>query len=285
MAFFAHGTQKPTFSNRINPEHPFTRGHLLTIPFNHVHARHKSSPDDYVGIWGGATPRQITNNGIVVRTSNREGSCVQAAASNQYLDLGGDFVPTSGATFLVIRRKLDTTNRTAALFSVGGDDSTTCDALCPWSDGVVYWDFGGFSSPNRLTVSGLSFSTTTPERWVFTAGPRGSAIWQNGVKVASQATAVTRSGQSGNVTLNYRNPGATGDLQDLNFFQVNNYQWSDELCRWWSAEPYAHLYPHTAQRRYFLLGDLAAAAGGAFKFRRTLGAHGTRIASRQEHLR
>src|SRR5205823_996072 len=98
--------------------------------------------------------------------------------------------------------------------------------------------------------------------WVLTAGGRGSAIWQNGVKVASQSTAVTRAPASANFGVNTGNGTDHGDYQELNYLAVYNVQWDDDLCHWWSGDPYAHLYHAAAQRRYFLLGDLAGAASG-----------------------
>src|SRR5206468_1455676 len=115
-------------------------------------------------------------------------------------------------------------------------------------------------APNVLTASSLTY-TTTVEHWVFTAGPRGSSIWQNGVKVASQATAITRNTNvnSGSVFALGRGTevSTTEEQQEFNFFQVNDQQWSDDLCQWWSAEPYAHLYKPIAQRRYLMMGDIA----------------------------
>ncbi len=62
----------------------------------------------------------------------------------------------------------------------------------PYSDGRVYWDFGGATSgTNRVDVGGLSFSRG--DTWVLSAGPRGMEIWQNGILRASHGNAPTRS--------------------------------------------------------------------------------------------
>jgi hypothetical protein len=45
------------------------------------------------------------------------------------------------------------------LFSLS--DSPRLGINMPWSDGNIYWDVGGFSSPNRLTVSGQISPNTT----------------------------------------------------------------------------------------------------------------------------
>src|SRR5206468_3154902 len=101
--------------------------------------------------------------------------------------------------------------------SWGGTSS--CLVLTPYSDGTCYWDFGGTSGANRLTAAGLTFSTTVPERWIVTAGPQGSAIWQNGIKVASQATAISRVAESVTAALNNSDvPGAAAqDIEEFNF--------------------------------------------------------------------
>ena len=106
-------------------------------------------------------------------------------------------------------------------------------------------------------MAGLTF-TTTVEYWVLTAGASGSAIWQNGVKVASQATAIARTAGGGEVVnLNDNSTGASGDLQEINFVQMIDGQWSDDLCRWWSAEPYVHLSVPTIRRYAFIGGSSA----------------------------
>src|SRR5260370_1456226 len=106
-----------------------------------------------------------------------------------------DATISRGQTCLIIRRKVDTTARASSLFGTEDDGSFPafhgCGAHVPYSDGTVYWDYGGNGGANRLTVAGLTF-TTLVEKWTFTAGPQGSAIWRDGIKLASQATALTR---------------------------------------------------------------------------------------------
>jgi hypothetical protein len=260
MYFETYGSHKPGLGARVNPEHPFAKGHLLSVLFN--------DPQNALPavLWGSVTPRTVTAtlSGSISWASNREGSALNFADKDARLDLGPDFFG-SAATVLLIRRKTDTTLREGNAFGVcnsatGG--SELCAAHVPYTDGTVYWYCGQTFAPYLLTAPGLSFSTA-PERWVFTAGPQGSSIWQNGVKVATQSSPVFRvpAPASWNVYLNDSGHSSNhGDQQDMNFFGAYDYQWSDDLCQWWSAEPYAHLYADTWQRSYFLLGDLAAAA-------------------------
>lgn len=176
---------------------------------------------------------------------------------------------TRGQTVCLIRRKVDTTLRPSTLFGVedsgGGNPITVkCGSHCPYSDGTVYWDYGGNSAPNRLTISGLTF-TTLVERWTFTAGPQGMAIWRDGKKLTSSSTAITRVvtdsfANFGSWNLNGGNglPVATsGDAQEVNFAMYLATQWTDEQCRWWAAEPYAAFYVPFMGRSYYFLGTAA----------------------------
>ena len=179
--------------------------------------------------------------GSPVWVSNRDGAALQfgtASALTFFPDTGDQvWLPTTAVTVAFIRRR---TSASLGSFVVTQTRGGKLDIYAPFSDGTVYWDFGGQSSPNRLSVSGLSFTNAliTPERWIFSAGPQGSAIWRDGVKLASQATAITRASDSAEtLILN------STDYNEFNFVQMHTVQWSDDLCRWWSAEPYAHLYP------------------------------------------
>ncbi len=239
---------------QINPDHPFSAGFHWGVLFNDGVSTPLLMP--------GSIVMTTVVHGAPAWTSNREGRAYQFPTLNDYIGFtppaviaGVDAIGTTTAvTILVVRRKLDTTARSSSLFGFNaGSTAQNVNAHVPYNDGVTYWDFGGTSAPNRLSVAGLSFSATTPERWVFPAGPQGSSIWQNGVKVASQSTAVTRTANAnGGFELNHAQGGA--DLVEFNFFQVIDRQWSDDLCQWWSAEPYAHLYTETARTYAFLAG-------------------------------
>lgn len=104
-----------------------------------------------------------------------------------------DFVPTGGGcTILLLYEKGDGTNRASDAFTVNvSGTATMCECLLPFSDGTVYWDFGGNSGANRLSIGGLSFGA---DRWMLSTGPRGMEIWQNGIKRASNGNNPTRTG-------------------------------------------------------------------------------------------
>src|ERR1043165_8922918 len=250
--FFRRGTMKPPLGARVNPEHPFAQGAVALVPM----LESLGIPANY-----GSAATTLSKVGAPVWASNPQGAAYQFPTTSSCLRFNStDNIPTAAATICIIRRKLDTTLRTAGLFGFQGGTTTSkkCGAAVPNSSGNVVFDFGGATGANRLTVTGLSF-TTDVERWVFTAGPAGSAIWRDGIKVGSQSTAITRTSGGGAFNIGYGiESGSTStDLQDVNFFQVNNVQWVDGLCQWWSAEPYAHLYATSASRRFFVLGDTA----------------------------
>jgi len=184
-----------------------------------------------------------------------------------------------GQTVCIIKRKFDTTARASTLFGVEGTagigPESRCGAHVPYSDGTVYWDYGGSGAPNRLTYGGYTI-TTNVEKWVFTAGPQGSAIWKDGIKLASQSTAlfrvVTTPGvfNVGTMLLNAGNGlGAHGggDLVEFNFVMFIADQWSDDKIEWWMAEPYAMFYEPFIGRQYFMIGT--AGGGGASTERTT----------------
>jgi len=216
------------------------RGHVLSLLFLEGRGR------PFVA--HGSAPRSVAVNptGSPQWSSNRHGVCVTSPDTLTSWNFHNTdlWLPTDEVTIAIVRRKTDTVNRASSLFGVGTSIAgERCGAHVPYSDGTVYWDFGGTGAGNRISVSGLSFSTTHPERWIFSAGPKGSAIWQNGVKVASSTTPISRSASSSQFSLNGGNGflSAGPDVEDFNAFILVRDQWSDDLCRWWSAAPYAHL--------------------------------------------
>src|SRR5947207_4156781 len=184
MGYFQrYGSIKPGSPVQLDLEHPFSQGLILTGLFQEGRGKFPlllQSP-----ISSSPLPLYAIASGTVNWSSNLEGwgasfptvSDCLALSTSSVNDLPAAWVPTTAVTICIIRRKLDTTNRQASLFGIHGasvNNSELCGANVPWSDGVVYWDFGynGFNPPNRLSVSGLSFSTIVPERWILHAGPQ-----------------------------------------------------------------------------------------------------------------
>ena len=247
-----HGTMKPPLGAQIDPTHPLAQGLIAAVVFNEGQGIPFVLPGPGATV-GRYLPNQLSQaSGGFPATwvSSREGLGQQFSTNQTYwLSDGGHgsgsdtWIPTTAMTVCVIRRKTDTTNRAGAMLGInnGAHDTRECTLYCPFSNGSVLFDFGGTASPNRLTVAGLSFSTVTPERFVFHAGPAGSALWQNGVKVGSQATAISRTGTTVSSAWEINGPFG-GDNQEFYYLAAYNVQWSDDRCRWWSAEPYDHLW-------------------------------------------
>lgn len=117
-----------------------------------------------------------------------------ASNSESYVNFGAStFLSTTEVTISLWYKKNDGTLRESGGFGLGvPNDEHRCGAHFPWSDGNVYFDFGGASNGNtRVTATG-SFDWSSMAHWVFTAGPRGMEIWRNGILLASHGNAPTR---------------------------------------------------------------------------------------------
>jgi hypothetical protein len=260
---FSRGTMKPPLGAQINLAHPLGTHCVLAVPFNDGCGR----PSIVYGAPSIGYPRQAASflRAVTITepptaslpswTANQHGLCTTQASGVYWRFEDSNWVPTTACTMCIIRRRTNTVQTGGAWGCGGASNTYAFSLLLPYSDGTVYWDFGGWSGPNRISAAGLSMSTVIPERWIVHAGPQGSAIWQNGVKVASQATAITRT--AGGLTFDLSNLLA----QEINYVALYDTQWSDELCRWWSAEPYVPLYAEQA-RTYEFFGDRATAAAG-----------------------
>ena len=86
-----------------------------------------------------------------------------------------------------IWQNLGATGRIASLFGLNTVSSINerMQAHCPWSDGVIYWDFGGYAGDNRLSVSGQNLTVGNWDHFVFLAGDIGMQIWRNGRLIGS----------------------------------------------------------------------------------------------------
>jgi hypothetical protein len=143
-------------------------------------------------------------------------------------------LPTGDCTVLFERRRTDPVAPGAAnglVFGPAGPAAAAeCRAFCP-NVATVIWDYGGTTSPNRLTWSGYTINVRRYERWAFVAGARGSAIWFNGVRQAVQTTAITRSAATQNFLVN--GGSFNGDFQELSFFAVCASQIPDAVLAAW----------------------------------------------------
>jgi hypothetical protein len=179
-------------------------------------------------------------------------------ASANMLSANDAWVPTSAVTVLLRKRKQDTTARAAGSFgTTSGGTTDRCGAHLPYSDGVYYFDFGGFTAgATRVSVAGGTIDTL-PHTFVCTAGPRGMEIWRDGGLLVSGAFSGSRSlanapfglGQHGLIQ---------NDLEDWEVFCVWDRQLSTGEIAAVTADPWR---PLRAPRRRMRFVSPAAPPG------------------------
>jgi hypothetical protein len=168
-------------------------------------------------------------------------------------NVGDGRLPGKEITVLIGYEKTDNTNRSSIAFSQLNLGETRCMAHFPWSDGNVYFDFGGASEgTSRLSVAGQTFESA---HWVFqSSNPRSEMrIYKNGVSIASNNGGIDR-GAGGYLCLG-SNGLTTGDLAKYHYLHI----FSRYLSHAEIDEMYANPYQLWKPRRSFFL---AAAGGG-----------------------
>lgn len=139
--------------------------------------------------------RRLASSGVDYG-SGQFGPFVGLPATSSYIEAipNGSVCPIATATVMMIYAKRDTTNRNSRLFAqntTGASNFLSCHG--PYSDGTVYWDFGGNTGgTSRLSVAGQSWVALKPSVWFFINGDRGKEIWRDGLLIASGATRTTR---------------------------------------------------------------------------------------------
>lgn len=148
-------------------------------------------------------------------------------------------------TIFVIRSKTDTTKNNCTQFGWRGNlqDTARMTAFAPFTDGNVYFEYGGISGINLLTWAGYTAATNV-ESWTFRAGKLGMAMWFQGIKVASQATAVTRAAAlSANMNFQiFGSSNISSDKETIYFFALCNDELSDAAIQAWYADPYGFFF-------------------------------------------
>jgi hypothetical protein len=172
-----------------------------------------------------------------------------------------DPIPAGRVTYAFIRIRGGTSNTNTLSFGTYGPGAgERAGGHVPYSDGVIYWDFGTSSSPNRLTWSGYSASTAI-ETWVFVAGSRGSAIYFNGLQKASQGTGISRTQSGEHVGMNSGNGVSTSEPNNMLFFGIFNAEWTAADVAQWHADPYALIEQYDDNNMVLL--DAVIASGKA----------------------
>lgn len=197
----------------------------------------------------------VTHRGAGLVTTAAAGSNVAA------LSLVADsstILPTSECTVVLGYRKKDTTARTTSAFGVNtGTTGPRCAIHLPYSDGTVYWDFGGTSGTTRLSVGGLSFGD---DLWVFSTGPSGMQIWQNGALRASNASNATRTADTNALYLG-RAASFGADAAEWWLAGVWQRQLSTAEVQTITDAPWDALFIPPGVRRYFVSEPAAPPAG------------------------
>ena len=157
-----------------------------------------------VGAWVGSSPNlnlvnnaQLTGGSQYIAPGTNGFEYSPPAGINGFQLLPSEQTPTGPACATLLYRKRDNTNREAVAFGTSlGNDATRFLAHLPYSDGVVYFDYGGISvGSTRLSVAGLTFGNDV---WSFNNSPTGLQIWQNGILRASNNNAArTRTNTAG----------------------------------------------------------------------------------------
>lgn len=137
---------------------------------------------------------------------------------------------TDAVTVMYGFEKTDTTNRAHFSFQFNSQASSL-SAHAPWSDGIVYWDFGA----GRITKSGLTFGANVYHTFAFTNGSaRGMEIWFDGtVQTTGSHSTRTVSGLQWQL--------GSGDLQRHYWHFLHKHQLPSSLIRQISADPYRTL--------------------------------------------
>lgn len=116
-----------------------------------------------------------------------------SGGASDFIELASDssaLLSVTAAT-IIWQGRARVTGSTGEFGVSSGTSVERCGAHVPFTDNIVYWDFGGATSgTTRLTASGLTFADS--DIWAFTTGPRGMEIWQNGQLRASNAATPSR---------------------------------------------------------------------------------------------
>lgn len=229
---FSYGLAKPPPGATIRWGHPLAFGLKALVVFNEG----AGMPRDLV------RGRLATPGGSPGWATETLGRAGRAASTSDYWSLGDSraIASLTSASVLLIRRKTDATNRDSSAF--GPNDSLGSVRLgshCPFTDGIIYWDFGNSAAPNRITWSG--WTNTGIDRFAFVGGRRGLALYHNGILRASSSTPVTRSATTADFTIN--RGSSPSDVANTLFIAVYDRELTATEVALWNASPYAMLRP------------------------------------------
>lgn len=172
-------------------------------------------------------PGTLTNWRWAAGGFTKGGTSFGTPVDDQVFGLENDtiVIPLQNCTIVVGYYKHLAAARNSSAFGVAsGTLSARSGVSLPFGDGTVYWDFGGATAgTTRLSVAGL---TVTNNLWVFSTGPRGMEIWQDGVLRASNSANPTRT--AGNVNfclgINGQTEGTGGQSDQSDYWLLATYK-------------------------------------------------------------
>jgi hypothetical protein len=229
------GLLQPEIGRRLS-SHPITDKLVMAVNFHRDKDAGAGSsivviPEDSGVAGDGTWTRSLVGYEDGVNVLGTWAGFINAGANNQFLWARSDFVPTSNVTVLTVYEKSDGTLRNGTTWGLNTPAlySAQCTATLPWGDGIAYWHFGGNTvGVNALETSGLTW--TGVNRWVHTAGPRGMELWQNGIKVNSNAANPTRTQDNGipfSLGARSNGSGISSDIAHFNVFAM----WARQLTQ------------------------------------------------------
>lgn len=181
----------------------------------------------------GAITTQISNIGYCA-SSTVATNYVQALTANQC-----DALSTTDITIALIKRRLTTTPYSSMAFGYNVGANRVLSNL-PWSDSVIYWDYGSYTATSRLATYGQSIDTKIDTYLFIAGGGKGRELWRRGVKINNDTNAADARSVANTPFYVFCDPNNTvgADEGELYYFGIFNEAWSDEKCEQWSDNPW-----------------------------------------------
>lgn len=158
--------------------------------------------------------------------------------SSQYAACS-DKIDTSGGITIVLGCLVSTVGTTPSAFGGYGNDSNEdrCQAHIPWTDNILYWDYGRQYGTGRVSTSYASYIGKLTNIALVSEGIAGlfRGIYFNGVLANSIASS---DGPSGDVTLDIGRFIAEYHNGIITYFYVFNRRLTAEEIAWLDYDPY-----------------------------------------------
>lgn len=168
---------------------------------------------------------------------------------------------SEGHTLLLAYHKVDVTPRNASVLGLAspGPYDDIYSINLPWQDGNLMWRYGGITDGvNQVTIGGLTYGD---DLWVFTTGPRGMEVWQNGILRGSHSGNPTRVATKTGEKLAWPGWGADSDLAEIGLIMTWKRQLSMSSIRDLTINPWQVFQA----RNYFVYDPFTAPSNeGAF---------------------